>query len=258
MSPTMLYPALASDSPIARGEALLEAHLLGTLDHHACLALQQRLVFESSGQADRRIALLLCEHPPLVTIGRQGSRSHVLFGSDELRSRRLEVNWVARGGGAVLHAPGQLAIYPIVPLAPFGWTVGEFLQRFERGLFDTLSALRLAPQTRCGRRGLWGRSGQLVMIGAAVRNWTTYHGAFINVAPPLELVRGIVSDPPEWAPASSLSVERQQAVRMTDVRSRLVPSLARAFDCERFQLYTGHPLARQTHTAARREKRRVG
>ncbi len=254
----MLRHALTSDSRTVRHDAVLETHLLGTLDYGACLALQQRLVFESSGAVDRRISLLLCEHPLLVTIGRQGSRSHVLFSPEELVSNRLDLTWVARGGGCVLHAPGQLAVYPIVPLSRYGWTVGEFLTRFESGLLDALQGMRVTAHIPAGRRGIWGRSGQLIAIGTAVKNWTTFHGAFVNVAPPMHLVRGIIADAVDRVPASSLAVERQQAVRMTDLRTRLVPSLARAFGCERFQLYTGHPLVRAVKPLPPLEKRRVG
>ncbi len=55
--------------------------------------------------------------------------------------RRLDVRWVNRGGGCVLHAPGQLAIYPIVPLAWHRWTVGEYLRRFRQALTQTLDEL---------------------------------------------------------------------------------------------------------------------
>ena len=61
--------------------------------------------------------LILCEHPPLITVGRQGSRGHIRFDTEELFVRGWPVRWVNRGGGCLLHLPGQLAIYPILPLA---------------------------------------------------------------------------------------------------------------------------------------------
>lgn len=252
----MLRPASSSDHRTASPPALVEAHLLGPLEFDRALALQQRLVFEAGESVERRISLLLCEHPPLVTIGRQGSREHVLLSREELLSHRLDVRWVGRGGGAVLHLPGQLSVYPIVPLERFGWSVGEYLRRFQTGLLAALDDLKIALLAR-DRRGIWGRSGQLVTIGSAVRSWVTYHGAFINVAPRMDLVRQVIVDPWERAAASSLAVERQQPIRMTDVRTRLVPSLASAFDCDRFQIYTGHPLMRQQQ-AGEGDSRRVG
>src|SRR5437868_10535762 len=98
-------------------------HLLGVVDFEDCLSLQRRLAYDAISRGDGRIVVLLCKHPPLITVGRRGSRADVKFTAAELAHRQLEVRYVSRGGGAILHAPGQLAIYPIIPLAHHGWTV---------------------------------------------------------------------------------------------------------------------------------------
>ncbi|HEX7379706.1 MAG TPA: hypothetical protein VF278_21460, partial [Pirellulales bacterium] len=112
----------------------VEAHLLGQVEFDDCLALQQRLVYEAIGRRDGQITLLICEHPLKITVGRQGSRSHIRLSQHELKSRQIEVRWVNRGGGCLVHAPGQLAVYPIVPLEPWSLSVGEYLARLQRGL----------------------------------------------------------------------------------------------------------------------------
>src|SRR2546426_281708 len=94
-------------APTVSSDTALQVYLLGTVDLEAVLRLQRRLHFEISGQRDQAI-LLLCEHPPVITVGRQGSRAHIFCGPEELRSRRWNVRWVNRGGGCLLHAPGQL------------------------------------------------------------------------------------------------------------------------------------------------------
>jgi lipoyl(octanoyl) transferase len=184
---------------------------------------------------------VICEHPAIVTVGREGSGGHIRFDPEELAARGLSTRWVNRGGGCLLHAPGQLAIYPIVPLAWHGFSVGEYLKRLERGLVETLAEIGVAAQTRAGRHDLWGRTGQLAAVGAAVKGWTTYHGAFLNVCPAMHPYQSIVSDPASGATMSSLAVERQQAVRMPRVRESLVRQLTQAFGCQRYHLYTGHP-----------------
>jgi lipoyl(octanoyl) transferase len=206
------------------------------------LALQQRLVFDAGGQDDGQITMLVCEHPPVVTVGRLGSRAHVRFAPRELASRQLTVRWVNRGGGALLHGPGQLAIYPIVPLTYYRWTVGEYLTRLQRGLLDTLEDVGISGLARPGSHGIWGRSGQLAMIGVAVKSWTTYFGAYLNVDPALAAFRYVISDPEGGTPASSLAAERRQRAQMAAVRAAIVPRLAGAFGLERYHLYTGHPL----------------
>ena len=83
-------------------------------------------MYEAGGQDDGRITVLLCEHPALISVGRTGSRGHIRLTNEQLRMRQLEVRWVSRGGGCVLHGPGQIAVYPIVPLRWHGWTVGDY------------------------------------------------------------------------------------------------------------------------------------
>jgi lipoyl(octanoyl) transferase len=236
-----------NSSPIASDPAV-ETFFLGKIDFEACLALQRRLVFEASGRADGQISLLLCEHPSVITVGRLGSRAHLHLAPRELVSRRLEVRWVNRGGGCLLHAAGQLAVYPIVPLQWHRFTVGEYLNRLQSGILATLDALGIAGHTRAdarGGHGIWGRTGQLVAFGVAVKSWTTYYGAYINVDPAMQTFRSIDSDPAGRTPASSLSAERQKPVKMATVRATIVSHLANAFGCQRYHLYTGHPLVAQ-------------
>ncbi len=228
----------------------LQAFLLGQIDFDACLALQQRLVYDA-GAGDQAITLLVCEHSPLITVGRSGSRTHIHLSSDELTSQQLDVRWLNRGGGCMLHLPGQLAIYPIVPLERYGWTVGEFLNRLQTGLLSTIAELSIAGTTRPGWPGVWGRTGQLAAIGVAVKNWTTYHGAFLNVDPAMRVVRRIVTDREQNEPMSSLMVERQGSVKMSAVRAGIVRHLAEAFLAERYHIHTSHPLLNCSPTKTR-------
>ena len=230
------------DATAAHGGPAVDVFLLGTVDFGACLLLQQRLVYESSGRRDGKIFLLVCEHPPEITVGRQGSWRHIHFSPRELISRQVDVRWLARGGGCVAHGQGQLAVYPIVPLEPLGLSVGGYLQRLQTGLEAVCVELGVTPLPRPGRHGVWGRSGQLAVCGAAVKNGVTHHGAFLNVAPAMRLARRVDHDPWEQTPISSLTLERQQPVKMNRVRELTIRHLTAAFGQPRFNLFTGHPL----------------
>ena len=222
--------------------AALQAHLLGMVGYTQCLALQQRLVDEIGSRNDGQIALLLCEHPNLITVGRAGSAADLAMESDLLKSHRLETRWIGRGGGCVMHMPGQLAIYPIVPLQWHHYCVGEYVERFQNGLLNALEEIGIRGQLRSGRHGIWGRTGQLVTLGVAVRNWVSYHGAFINVCPTMGLFRLVRTDPLECTRMSFLVAERGLAVRMTAVRTAVIRHLAEALGCPRCHMHTGHPL----------------
>jgi len=218
------------------------AHLLGVVDFERCLALQQRLVFETSGRTDGQITILICEHPDVITVGRQGSWAHIKLTPAELASRQLNVRWLNRGGGCLAHVPGQLAIYPIVPLDWHQWTVGEYLARLQQALVRAVEEQGIVPQVRPPRFGVWGRTGQLAAMGVAVRSWTTYHGAFVNVSPAMPLFHRVQADPEDSRPMGSLVAEHGRGVKMPKVRESVVRQLCQALGSQRYHVISGHPL----------------
>jgi lipoyl(octanoyl) transferase len=218
----------------------METFLLGEVDYARCLALQQRLVGELSERTDGQIALLMCEHPPAVTIGRAGSPQQVWRQSGLLRNGQIATHWVNRGGPSLVHAPGQLAVYPIVPLRWHGISVGRYLERLQTATLGALEELGVPGRTLPGRFGIWGRTGQVAAIGISVRNWVTYHGVFLNVSPAMGLMR-LVDPDPQTGPVSCLMAERGRPVRMSSARAAIVARLAEALGCPRYHMYTGHP-----------------
>jgi len=215
-------------------------HLLGCVDYEDCLSLQRRLAYDAVSRSDGRIVLLICEHPPLITIGRGGSRGHVRLTGAELNERALTIRYVGRGGGAVLHSPGQLAIYPIVPLAWHGWTVGEYLRRLQTALAQLLMEFNVQPLPVAGSLSLATRRGVVAALGVSVRGEVTTQGAFLNVNPELRDF-GRVEVAPGQTMTSLLS-HRALPTKMTKVRAALVRHLADALELERYHLHTGHPL----------------
>jgi lipoyl(octanoyl) transferase len=227
------------------------------------------LVYEAGEAATPSVTLLLCEHPRLITVGRDGSRAHIRVSEEELRQRRVEVRFVTRGGGCIVHGPGQLAVYPIVSLRQRGWRAPEFRRRLLDGLASALADLRITAQPCARGVGRCGRTGPLAALGVAVQHGVAFHGAFINV----EMERGLTGYVDSFAatvaevarlqaanaaaketharslatsatraPMSSLVAERGRPVRMTSVRAALVSHLARALECPQQNVQTGHPL----------------
>ena len=139
---------MASDNRrLVDGQTLAEFHLLGSVAFDECLALQERLAYEACSLNEARIVVLLCEHPDLITVGRLGSRGHIRLTDKQLKREQLDIRWISRGGGCVLHSPGQLAIYPIAPLETLKWTVGEYMRRLQRGIVDALDELKVPCET---------------------------------------------------------------------------------------------------------------
>jgi lipoyl(octanoyl) transferase len=226
--------------PLAATDSVLQAYLLGAVDFEAALLLQRYLVYQVSG--DRQgAALVLCEHPPLITVGRQGSRAHILCEPEELRSRRWQVRWVNRGGGCMLHQPGQLAIYPILPLDRLGLGVQTYLERLQEVLLAVLGDFSVRGETRPGQAGVWVNSRLIAGVGVAVRDWVSYYGAVLNVNPDLELFRRVRCGGGSEQPMTSLERERRGPPRPSLVRERLLEHFAARFHFERTSLFFNHP-----------------
>jgi lipoyl(octanoyl) transferase len=218
----------------------LQVYLLGTVEFEAALALQRLLAYQVAGERGLS-ALILCEHPPIITIGREGSRAQIRCEPEELRLRRWAVRWVNRGGGCILHLPGQLAIYPILPLHHFGLGVQSYLSRLQCALAGLLGDFEIESQTRLRQTGLWVGNRLLADVGVAVRDWVSYFGAVLNINPDLEPFRLIANGGPGDGPMTSLERERRGPLRPALVRERFLEHFTAHFSFTRTTLFFQHP-----------------
>jgi len=235
----------------------LAVWLAGRCGWEAHAALGERLAGEMALPAARSLpgrpgrrgpTLVIAEIEPCISIGRLGSRADVAIDADELRSRRLAVRFTGRGGGAVLHGPGQVCVTLVAALADLGLDpldVGGLLARLEAGLTAALGALRCGQPAPAGVDGVAGRSGLLAAVGVAVRRGVVAHGAFVNVCPDLALQRRVVTARPAGAAPltmGSLEADLRRRVRLPEARTLLVQHLAEAFACDRVHVHAGFPL----------------
>jgi len=228
--------------PARRGLAVWLGGRLGIDDYWS---LAERLAWEVSEPAGRPPTLLLCELAPAITIGRAGSRADVLLSAEELAAHRLDLRFVGRGGGAVLHAAGQACVALFGSLDDLGLSrhdVGGHLARFEAALEAALRRARCQPVRLPGVPGVFGRSGVLAAVGVAVRRGVVSHGAFVNVSPALELFRRVRSVPAAGCGTmGSVEAELRRKVRMQDVRTALVHAIGEAWEFPRMHVQAGLP-----------------
>ncbi len=170
-------------SPVGSGP--IAARWLGRIDYRAAHALQRRLAAE---RADGRIGdqLLLLEHPPVLTLGRNADPAHVLASPGVLRARGIEVIQVERGGEVTYHGPGQLVAYPILALSQRGLMIRSLVRALEAALAETCAAHGVAAGRRDGHPGCWcdpdgDNSRKIGALGLRVERGVTYHGIALNV-----------------------------------------------------------------------------
>lgn len=228
-------------------EPALQAYLLGMVDFEAALSLQRRLHYDVAGDRTQS-ALILCEHPPLVTVGRHGSRAHLRFEP----GNPWQVRWINRGGGCLLHVPGQIAIYPILPLDRLGLSIPEYLGKLGEVIRKLLLDFSLRKnEITATDAAVWVGGRPIAALGLAVRNWVTYFGAYLNVYPYLESFRMLACTAGGPEPMTSLERERHGPVRPSLVRQRLLEHFAETFGFTRTAMFSEHPALQALHDRRR-------
>jgi lipoyl(octanoyl) transferase len=218
----------------------LRVYLLGVVEYEAALSLQRTLAFEAASERDSA-ALVLCEHPPIVTVGRDGSPADIRCDFNELGTRGWPVRWVNRGGGSLLHLPGQLAMYPILPLDWRHLGLADYLERLHRIVVAVLDDFSVKGETRPGQPGVWVGLRHIAGVGVAVSDWVAYYGVYLNLNPDLLPFRIVRTGPSEQDPMTSLVSERRAPVRPALVRERLLEHFASVFPFARISLFSNHP-----------------
>jgi lipoyl(octanoyl) transferase len=147
----------------------------GVVGYQKALEWQRQL-------ADDRIAgrlshdvLLLLEHPPVLTLGRNSHAANLL------EQRDIEVFEVERGGDVTFHGPGQLVGYPIIDLTQYKQDLHWYLRTLEQALIDALAILDIPGERNPGLTGVWTRGRKIASIGIHVKQWVTWHGFALNV-----------------------------------------------------------------------------
>src|SRR5271156_3522696 len=161
---------------------------LGRLDYATALALQQQLC---ALRQQERIGdvLLLVEHPPVLTLGRNAHRQHVTAGGELLARRGISVLETNRGGDVTYHGPGQLVGYPILNLRGYTPPLGivAYLRKLEEVLIRACGDYGVLTQRFPGRAGVWTMPGgavaekKIAALGVHVARGVTTHGFALNV-----------------------------------------------------------------------------
>jgi lipoyl(octanoyl) transferase len=164
---------------------------LGRVAYADGLALQERLVVERQ-QSAIPDTLLLLEHEPVFTLGRNARQENVLFPADALRARGFDVFETGRGGDVTYHGPGQVVGYPILDLKPDRQDVHRYVRDLEEVMIRTCAAFGVAAERIKGCTGCWVGDEKIGAIGVRLSRWVTSHGFAFNVNVDLAPFRLIV------------------------------------------------------------------
>jgi lipoyl(octanoyl) transferase len=239
---------------------------LGVVGYAEGLRLQQRLVeLRKSGQIGD--VLLLLEHPPVITLGRNAKAANVLASTEVLAARGVEVFECDRGGDVTFHGPGQLVGYPIIDLRGFSRepsavssqlepsrkTLGvvDYVRRLEEVLIRACADFGIATKRVSGLTGVWTQDGNLVSglrpdcgaeprhhtaaeakiaaLGVHVSRSVTSHGFALNVNTDLSYFNFIVPCGIAAKPVTSMAKELGRELDLNDVAQAVLRNFGSVF-----------------------------
>ncbi len=219
---------------------------LGLIGYAQAAALQQRLVAARKSGVCGDV-LLLCEHPHVITMGRNGKREHLLASENVLRQKGVEFHSTDRGGDVTYHGPGQLVGYPILDLAAIRRDVGWYVRSLEEIMIRATSDFGLAAARIAGKTGIWvaPKSSlparpqdaslapeKLGAIGVHLSRWVTSHGFAYNVSTDLRYFDLIVPCGLAGSKATSLEKLLDRRVERHQTARRITAHFAEVFSLE--------------------------
>src|SRR6478672_10648287 len=207
---------------------------LGRIRYADGLAIQAEAAREVAEGGEE--SLLLLEHEPVFTLGRNADAADVLLDEERRRALGIELFESDRGGKATYHGPGQLVGYPILNLDPDRRDVKGYVTDLEEALIRTLASIGIAA-ARSPRKdrvtSVWVGNDKIAAIGVHISRWITTHGFALNVTnEPLAHFGGIV--PCGITDGGVTSIERVlgRAPSLQEIVAAMLPRFAEVFGRE--------------------------
>ena len=189
-------------------------------------ALQKRIVAARKAEAIENV-FLICEHPHVITQGRNGKREHLLASEHVLRQKGVEFYETSRGGDITYHGPGQIVGYPILNLGAIRRDVVWYVRTLEEAMIRATAEFGIAAARVAGKTGIWVQPGdteeKLAAIGVHISRWVTSHGFAYNVSTDLRFFDLIV--PCGIADRKATSLEKLLGRRVGE--KEVAPRIAR-------------------------------
>lgn len=208
---------------------------LGLVPYAPACELQSRIVEARKANAIPDV-LLFCEHPHVITLGRNGKREHLRANEKLLAQMNATFHATDRGGDITYHGPGQIVAYPIMDLAQHRRDVRWYVNQLEELMLRASADFGVTAKRHTEHHGIWVDAAhgeeKLAALGVHLRRWVTSHGFAYNVSTDLRYFDLIVSCGIAGKRATSLERILERAVNPDDVRPKLAKHFGKVFDRE--------------------------
>lgn len=190
---------------------------------------------EGSGP-DTKHYFIICEHPPVYTLGKSGNESNVLIDEYARAEKGIAYFKTNRGGDITFHGPGQIVGYPILDLEKYDTDIGKYLRNLEEVIILVLAQYGIRGERSPGETGVWidatvkGQERKICAMGVRCSRWITMHGFALNVNTDLNYFNFIIPCGIANKEVTSLEKELGYAPPMTEVKQKLAAAFEQVFD----------------------------
>ncbi len=201
---------------------------LGISDYVEAHAVQLQYVenlIDGSGEE----AIIVTEHRPVFTLGKNGGERSLLMSRPEIEEAGVAIVDTERGGDVTYHGPGQIVVYPILHLRRRGMSVAEYIDILEQIMIDTAATIGVCAWRDPRNRGVWVGDSKLGSIGIRVRRSVSFHGLALNVNMASEHFSWIQPCGLSGVGITSLARELDRQLATTDVKPLLCDTLIQYF-----------------------------
>ena len=198
-------------------------------------AIQQKIAIrngEKVGNIENQ--LIFCEHPHVYTLGKSGSKDHLLLNDNELSDHNASFYKINRGGDITYHGPGQLVVYPIFDLDQFFTEIHKYMRFLEEAIIQTLAEFGIKGERSAGLTGVWiepetPSARKICAMGVKSSRWVTMHGIGFNVNTNLQYFNHIVPCGIDDKDVTSMQKELGEPQDITKVKRIVQGKLAELF-----------------------------
>ncbi|HMT11984.1 MAG TPA: lipoyl(octanoyl) transferase LipB [Ignavibacteria bacterium] len=201
---------------------------LGFADYKEVWDLQKKTHIEKqNGRVDD--VLYTVEHNHVYTLGKTGSRDHILLTEEEMEAKGISYYEIDRGGDITYHGPGQLVVYPIIDLNNYYKDTHRYLRDLEEVVIRTLAELGITGTRDEEFTGVWVGEEKICAIGIKVSRWITMHGIALNVNTELEYFDKIIPCGIFHKGVTSIKKELNREADMNEVKKLILKNFDAVF-----------------------------
>ncbi len=184
---------------------------------------------------------ILCEHPPVYTLGKSGHLENVLISEAEMDQKGIQFFKTNRGGDITFHGPSQIVGYPIIDLEKFYTDIGRYLRELEEVIILTLAEYNIVGGRIKGETGVWidggitGKERKICAMGVRCSRWITMHGFALNVNTDLSYFENIIPCGIQNKQVTSIASEVNGSVDILSVKEKLQRNFEKVFNVSLIQ-----------------------